>query len=80
MANITIPDELLERVEQSLPKATSVAGFVADAVREKLASQQRKADFFRLSDETRRQMDMRGISEAEVLGEFEAFREGLIHD
>jgi hypothetical protein len=80
MANITISDELLERVEQSLPKATSVAEFVADAVREKLAWQQRKAEFFRLSDETRRQMEMRGISEAEILGEFEAFREGLTHD
>ena len=52
MAVVTISDELLERVEQSRPNL-STAEFVADAVREKLAWQERRSEFFRLSDETR---------------------------
>ena len=71
MAIITISAELLQRVEQSRPRILSTAKFVADAVREKLAWQERKSEFFRLSDETRRQMDQQGISEAEILGEFD---------
>ena len=76
MAVITISDELLERVEQSRPNL-STAEFVADAVREKLAWQERRAEFFRLSDETRRQLDNQGIGEAEILRDFDAFRESL---
>lgn len=76
MAVITISDELLERVEQSRPNL-STAEFVADAVREKLAWQERRAEFFRLSDETRRQLDKQGIGEAEILRNFDAFRESL---
>ena len=76
MAVITISDELLERVEQSRPNH-STAEFVADAVREKLAWQERRAEFFRLSDETRRQLDNQGIDEAEILRDFDAFRESL---
>ena len=76
MAVITISDELLERVEQSRP-SLSTAEFVADAVREKLAWQERRAEFFRLSDETRRQLDKQGIGEAEILRDFDTFRESL---
>ena len=76
MAVITISDELLERVEQSRPNL-STAEFVADAVREKLAWQERRAEFFRLSDETRRQLDKQGIGDAEILRNFDAFRESL---
>ena len=76
MAVITISDELLERVEQSRPNL-STAEFVADAVREKLAWQERRSEFFRLSDETRRQLDKQGIGEAEILRDFDAFRESL---
>ena len=76
MAVVTISDELLERVEQSRPNL-STAEFVVDAVREKLAWQERRAEFFRLSDETRRQLDKKGIGEAEILRDFDAFRESL---
>ena len=76
MAVITISDELLERVEQSRPNL-STAEFVADAVREKLAWQERRSEFFRLSDETRRQLDKQGIGEAEILSDFDTFRESL---
>ena len=60
MAVITLPDELLERLEQSLPESVSAEEFVANAVREKLAFQGRKAEFYRLSDETRRLMLEKG--------------------
>ena len=80
MAVITIPDELLQRVEQSRPGSLSTAEFVADAVRDKLAWQKRQAEFFRLSDETRRQLDLQGIGEGEILGDFDAFRESLTRD
>jgi hypothetical protein len=80
MAEITIPDELLQQVENVLPESVSTETFIADAVREKLFWQKRKAEFYRLSDETRRGMDERGISEAEILSDFEAFRETLTRD
>jgi hypothetical protein len=53
---------------------------VADAVREKLAWQERRTEFIQLSDETRRMMDAKGITEADILADFEAFREGLTSD
>ena len=80
MAVITISDELLQRVELYRPGNLSTAEFVADAVREKLAWQQRRAEFVRLSDETRRQMDNQGVSEVEILADFDAFRQSLIRD
>lgn len=80
MAIITISDELLQQIEQSRPSNLSTAEFVANAVREKLAWQERRAEFFRLSEETRRQMDKQGIGEAEILREFDDFRESLTRD
>ena len=62
------------------PGSRSTAEFVADAVRENLAWLERKAEFFRLSDETRRQMDKQGIDEAEILGDFDAVRESPTRD
>lgn len=80
MAIITIPDELMQRVEESRPGSLSAAEFVADAVLDKLAWEERKSEFFRLSDETRRQMDGRGIGEAEIMSDFAAVRESLTRD
>jgi hypothetical protein len=76
MAVITLPDELLQRLEESLPESVSAEAFVADAVREKLAFEGRKAEFYRLSDETRRLMLEKGHSETQILKDFDAFREG----
>ncbi len=80
MAVITLPDELLQRVERSLPEAVSAEEFVANAVREKLAFQGRKAEFYRLSEETRRLMLEKGYSEQQLLSDFDAFREGRTRD
>ena len=80
MAQITIADELLERIERALPESASTDGFVEEAVREKLAAQERRTEFYQLSEETRRRMDEKGIREEEILGDFEAFRKGLTRD
>ena len=80
MAQISIADDLLEKIDNARPESVSAEQFVADAVREKLAWQENKTEFFQLSDETRRMMDAKGITEAEILTDFEASREGLTSD
>jgi metal-responsive CopG/Arc/MetJ family transcriptional regulator len=80
MAEITLPDELLEQVERALPESVSADEYVADAVREKLAWQDRKAEFFRLSDGTYRLMEEKGLSETEMLADFETFRETVTRE
>ena len=80
MAVITISDELLQQIEKSRPGNLSADEFVADAVREKLAWQERRAEFFRLSDETRRQLNNQGIGEVDILRDFDTVRESLNRD
>jgi hypothetical protein len=80
MAQISIADDLLEKIDSARPESVSAEEFVADAVREKLAWQDKKTEFFELSDETRRMMDAKGIAEAEILADFEGSREGLVSD
>lgn len=80
MAQITIADELLKQVRRALPELASTDEFVEEAVREKLAVQQRRSEFFRLSEETRRRMEEKGISESQLLDDFELFRQGLTLD
>ena len=80
MAQITIGDDLLTQIQRTLPASVSADRFVEEAVREKLAVEERRAEFYRLSEETRRRMEEKGISESEILGDFETFREGLTVD
>jgi hypothetical protein len=80
MAQISIADELLKQIESALPESVSSEQFVADAVREKLAWQQRKAEFVRLSDDTRQRMNAKGLTESTILADFEASRESLTSD
>ena len=77
MAQITICDDLLTQVQRTLPESVSTDKFIEQAVREKLAVEERRAEFYRLSEKTRRRMDEKKISESEILSDFEAFREGL---
>ena len=67
MAQITISDELLGRIDSVRSRSVSTEEFVADAVREKLAWQERKSEFCQLSDATRQMMDEKGISESQIL-------------
>ena len=54
MAQITIADDLMAQIQRTLPESASTDGFVEEAVREKLAVEERRAEFYRLSEETRR--------------------------
>jgi hypothetical protein len=77
MANVNIPDELVAKIKEVLPQSGSTQQFVVDAVREKLAWRQRREEFYRLSDATKQAMAERGLSERDVLDDFEAFRDRL---
>jgi hypothetical protein len=78
MAQISIADDLLGKVDTARSETVSAEEFVADAVRERLAWHDRKTEFFQLSDEIRRTMDAKEITEAEILVDFEASRESPI--
>lgn len=75
MLQVTIPEDLLREIEQALPPSASAEEFVIDAVRQQLSWHEERQEFYRLSDQTRRAMAERGISEAEVLADFETFRQ-----
>ncbi|MCY2993152.1 MAG: hypothetical protein NTY19_35505 [Planctomycetota bacterium] len=77
MPQIEIPDAVFQRIEQLRPESQSAADFVLHAIQDRLVGEDRKREFYRLSDETRRAMSKQGISEAEVLADFESFRESL---
>ena len=77
MPLIEIPDAIFQRIEQLRPESQSAADFVLHAIQDRLAWEDRKREFNRLSDETRRAMSQQGISAAEVLADFESFRESL---
>jgi hypothetical protein len=74
MPQVNIPDDLFREIEDGGPQSVSPEQFVLDAVREKLAWQDRKGEFFRLSDKTRRAMLEKGISEEQMLEDFECYR------
>ncbi len=77
MTQVNIPDVLFQEVEKSLPNAVSPDDFVVMAVREKLTSEGRKKEFFKLSDQTRSALMEQGLTESDVLKEFEATRHSL---
>ena len=77
MPQIEILDAAFQRIEQLRPESQSAADFVLHAIQDRLVGEDRKREFYRLSDETRRAMSKQGISEAEVLADFESFRELL---
>jgi hypothetical protein len=74
MPQINIPDSLFREVEKALPNAVSPDEFIVMAVREKLSFEGQKSEFYRLSDQTRAAMTARGLTEADVLAEFESAR------
>jgi hypothetical protein len=75
MPQIQIPQSLFDQIETVVPTTTSPEEFVVQAVREKLSWESRKQEFYRLSGETRAAMAAKGLSEADVLADFEATRQ-----
>ncbi len=68
---VNIPDTLAAEIERLVPAPSSPEDFVVEAVREKLSWEDRRREFGRLSDETRAAMVAKGLSEADILKDFE---------
>lgn len=75
MPQVQIPQALFDQIEAVVRATTSPQDFVVQAVREKLSWEARKGEFYRLSDETRAAMTAKGLTEADLLADFEATRE-----
>jgi hypothetical protein len=74
MPQVNIPDSLFREVERVLPNAVSPDEFIVKAVREKVASEGQKQEFYRLSNQTRAAMTARGLTESDILKEFDSAR------
>lgn len=77
MPQVEIPDVVFQQIEQLRPESQSAADFVLHAIQDRLAWEDGKREFYRLSDETRRSLSKQGITEADVLADFESSREAL---
>ncbi len=74
MPQVNIPDALFREVERVLPNAISPDEFIVTAVREKLTFEGQKQEFYRLSNRTREAMAAKGLTESDILREFESAR------
>jgi hypothetical protein len=74
MSTVQLSDALVERIEAAGVTNGGLDAFVEQAVREKLDWESRRAEFYRLSSQLRQAMKDRGITEEEILTEFDSFR------
>lgn len=79
MLQIELPDSLRQEIEAAGVTGSAIDAFVQQAVFEKLAAarltaSERRERFFRLSDEMRDAMRERGLTEEQLLIEFDARR------
>ncbi len=74
MPHVDIPQDLFQQIQQVIPPNGNTEQFIAQAVREKLASNEQREEFLRLSDITRKAMLERGLTEEELLEDFEKQR------
>src|SRR5688500_4542912 len=74
MSQVFIPDILIHQIEAAGATGGAVAEFVQEAVREKLAADERRREFFRLSSQVREAMLAQGLTEEELLADFEMHR------
>ncbi len=74
MLQIELPDSLLQQIESAGVTGSAVREFVQQAVREKLAADERRKEFFHLSAKMRAAMREQGLTEEQLLAEFDALR------
>jgi hypothetical protein len=75
MSQVILPDALVHQIEATgVIGSAAVEAFVQQAVSEKLAAEQRRKKFFRLSDEMRAAMEEQGLTEEQLLAEFDSLR------
>ena len=77
MVQIGIPEDVFEGIKKVAPDSVSPDAYVTEVLRAKLALEERKKEFYQLSDENRAAMAQKGISEEEILADFESFRDAL---
>jgi hypothetical protein len=75
MPQVEIPLDLFQQIQAALPTSGgSPDQFVSQAVQEKLDKQGQREEFMRLSDITRHALAARGVTEEEILADFERQR------
>jgi hypothetical protein len=74
MPHIDIPQDLFQQIQQALPASQTADQFVHQAVRDRIAWQKDREEFFRLSDITRQALAERGLSEEDILADFDRHR------
>jgi hypothetical protein len=75
MPQVEIPLDLFQQIQAALPTSGgSPDQFVSQAVQEKLDKQDQREEFLRLSDKNREAMIKQGLTEEQVLADFDAWR------
>jgi len=74
MSQIQIPDTLLQQIEAAGLTGSAVDEFVQQAVCEKLNWEARREEFRRISSRVREAMHDKGLTEEEILADFDSFR------
>lgn len=79
---ISIPDKLLPKISEAAKSLgfDKADDFVARVMEEKLLELEEKRKFFEISDRVCAALETKGISEEEVLADFEKFRERLYRE
>ena len=77
MPQVYIPETLLKEIEKALPETSSADNFIIQAVREKLTSLEHKKEFYKLSARAQTVMQEKGLSETDILKDFDSFRKNL---
>lgn len=71
MSQIQISDALLQQIQSAGVTGSAVDAFVEQAVREKLHEEERRKEFFRLTDKVREAMLAQGLTEEEIIADLE---------
>ncbi len=74
MPQVHIPESLFQQIKKVLPAAASPDDFVVQAVCDKLSWENRRSEFYGVSDAVRAAMVEKGWSEERVLADFDSFR------
>lgn len=74
MSTIHLPDTLIDQLSAAGVPTGSVDDFVQQAVREKLHDEERRKEFHRLTAKIREAMLAKGLTEDEILADFEKQR------
>ena len=80
MSTIHLPDTLIDQLSAAGVPTGSVGEFVQQAVREKLHEEERRKEFHRLSAKVRAAMLAKGVTEDEILADFESRRHSTLSD